>query len=74
MLSATQLNSRIGLRGELALGRRELGAKFDSSLTRILRSCELLLMAVCSRDVIYHLRAGWACQYRGLPNWPQGYR
>jgi len=68
MLSVTQLNSRIGLRGELALGRRELVARFHSSPPCILRSGELLKMAAGSRDVIYHLRAGWACQYRGSPN------
>jgi CRP-like cAMP-binding protein len=68
MLSVTQLNSRIGLRGELALGRRELVARFHSSPPCILRSGELLKMAAGSRDVIYHLRAGWACQYRVSPN------
>jgi CRP-like cAMP-binding protein len=68
MLSVMQLNSRIRLRGELALGRQELKAKFDSSPPRILRSGELLAVAVGSRDAIYHLRAGWACQFRDLPN------
>jgi CRP/FNR family transcriptional regulator, anaerobic regulatory protein len=68
MLSVMQLNSRIRLRGELALGRQELNAKFDSSPPRILRSGELLAVAVGSRDAIYHLRAGWACQFRDLPN------
>jgi CRP-like cAMP-binding protein len=61
-----QLNSRIHLRDKLALGRQELSAKFHRSPPRILRSNELL--AVGSRDAIYHLRAGWACQFRDLPD------
>src|SRR3989442_14195353 len=61
-----RLNSRAGLRGELALGRQELSARFRSSPPRILGSRELLVAAVGSRDVIYHLRAGWACQFRDL--------
>ena len=68
MLSVMQLNSRIRLRGELALGRQELSAKFHSAPPRILGSSELLAVAVGSRDAIYHLRAGWACQIRDLPN------
>jgi CRP/FNR family transcriptional regulator, anaerobic regulatory protein len=68
MLSVMQLNSRIRLRSELALGRQELKAKFHSSPPRILGSSELLAVAVGSRDAIYHLRAGWACQIRDLPN------
>src|SRR5713226_6723771 len=52
-----RLNGRAGLRGELALGRQELSARFRSSPPRILGSRELLVAAVGSRDVIYHLRA-----------------
>jgi CRP-like cAMP-binding protein len=66
MLSVMQLNSRIHLRDKLALGRQELSAKFHRSSPRILSSNELL--AVGSRDAIYHLRAGWACQFRDLPD------
>jgi CRP-like cAMP-binding protein len=66
--SVSQLNSRIGVRGKLALGRRELSAKFHGSPPRILRSSELLVVADASRNAIYHLRAGWACQFRDLPN------
>jgi CRP/FNR family transcriptional regulator, anaerobic regulatory protein len=62
------LNSRIRLAGEIALGRQELSAKFHSSPPRILGSSELLAVAVGSRDVIYQLRAGWACQIHHLPN------
>ena len=68
VLSVIQLNSRIPLRDELALGRQELSAKFRSSPPHILRSTELLAVAIGSRDAIYHLRAGWACQFRHLPN------
>jgi len=62
------LNSRFRLRDELALGRQEMSAKFYSSPPRILRSSESLAVAVGSRDAIYHLRAGWACRFRDLPN------
>lgn len=67
MLQATQSNSGVGL-GELALGERELSARFRSLPTSILRPSKLLVAAGGSRDVIYRLRAGWACQFRGLPN------
>jgi CRP/FNR family transcriptional regulator, anaerobic regulatory protein len=68
MLSVEQPNSRIRLRGELARGRRELHAQFESSPPRILRSNELLPTTLGLRDVIYRLRAGWACQQRDLPH------
>jgi hypothetical protein len=75
MFSVMQLNSRIRLRGELALGRQELNAKFASSPPRILRSGELLAAAVGSREstafepdghanfVIYPMAAGQSLPY-----------
>ena len=66
MLSVEQSNSRIRLRDQLAIGRRELQAKFQSSPSHVLGSNELLPMAVGSHEVIYCLRAGWACQHLGL--------
>ena len=76
MLSVMQLNSRIRLRGELALGRQELNAKFDSSPPRILRSGELLAVAVGSRvfageGLLTEPIAGAQLQWRELVFMPQ---
>src|SRR5262245_32666880 len=68
ILPATRLNTRVVLRGELDLGQRELNARFCSSPPHILGSSRVLRTAAGSRYVIYHLRAGWACQFRELPN------
>jgi len=61
-------NSPVGLRGELELGQQELSARFRNSPACILRPSELLVAAIGSGDAICRLRAGWACQFRGLPN------
>jgi len=55
-----------GLRGELALGRQELIAKFRSSTPRILGASELLAPTVGSPNPTCRLRSGWACQFLGL--------
>ena len=68
MRRITQLNSGVGLRGELELGQQELNARFQASPASILRPHKSLVVADSSRDVICRLRAGWACQFRGLPN------
>jgi CRP-like cAMP-binding protein len=49
----------------LALGRQALRARFRDSPPRVLGSREVLA-AAGSRDAIYHLRAGWACQFLDL--------
>jgi CRP/FNR family transcriptional regulator len=58
------LSDRAGLRDNLVLGRRELSARFRRSPPRILRAGESLITAAQSRDVIYRLHEGWACQFR----------
>jgi CRP/FNR family transcriptional regulator, anaerobic regulatory protein len=63
------LNNTVALYDELALGRRELSAIFRSSPRRALKSGgELLITTAGSSYGIYHLRAGWACQFRDLAN------
>jgi CRP-like cAMP-binding protein len=52
----------------LALGRRELSARFRASPPCIFRAGEILVAAARSSDVIHHLRGGWACQFRDLPD------
>ena len=54
------------LRGELALGRQELIAKFRSSPPRIIGSNKLLAPTVGPPNAICHLRSGWACQFHSL--------
>lgn len=57
----------MALYDELALGRRELSAIFRSSPPRTLKAGgELLVTSAGSSYGIYHLRAGWACQFRDL--------
>src|SRR5262249_38124910 len=68
MRRTKQLNSGVGLRGELELGLQELNARFRGSPASILRPQKWLVTADGSHDVICRLRAGWACQVRGLPN------
>jgi CRP/FNR family transcriptional regulator, anaerobic regulatory protein len=56
------------LRVLLARGRRELSARFHSSPPRTIRAGQLLATSAAPRDAIYHIRAGWACQFRDLAN------
>jgi CRP/FNR family transcriptional regulator, anaerobic regulatory protein len=63
------LNDTVALYDELALGRRELSAIFCSSPPCTLKARgELLVTTAGSSNGIYHLRAGWACQFRDLAN------
>jgi CRP/FNR family transcriptional regulator len=62
------LNSHVGLHADLALGRRELAARFHSSPPYTFRAGEILVAAVRSSDAIHHLQGGWACQFRDLPD------
>ena len=57
----------VQLRDELALGRRRLSTIFGSSPPRLLETGEVLA-GVDSSNRIYHLRAGWACQFGDLAN------
>jgi CRP/FNR family transcriptional regulator, anaerobic regulatory protein len=68
LVPATRSRGQVRLRDELVLGRRGLTARFRSASPRIVKPNELLVAAVGSRAVIYHVRAGWACQYRDLHN------
>jgi CRP-like cAMP-binding protein len=56
MLSVMQLNSRIRLRGELALGRQELNAKFNLPLTQTQIGNYLGLTAVHVNRMLQSLR------------------
>ena len=58
----------IAVHRELMLGRRELSARFRVSPPRTLRAGELLTGAACSSNVIYHIVAGWACQFQDYSN------
>jgi hypothetical protein len=61
----------VALYDELALGRPELSAIFCSSPARTLKAGgELLVTTADSSNGIYHLRAGWACQFHDLAQWP----
>jgi CRP/FNR family transcriptional regulator len=59
---------QVGLRGELALGRRELSSRFRSPPPRTVAPRQLLATSAASKGAIYHIRAGWACQFRDLAN------
>ncbi len=65
------LLSRDELRGELAHGRRQLSVRFHSAPPRTVGPGQSLSASAAQRDAIYHIRAGWACQFRDLAN---GYR
>jgi len=56
---------------QLLLGRRILREKFGHSRPRLLRAGELLGSANEASASIYHLRSGWACQFR---DWFDGRR
>jgi CRP/FNR family transcriptional regulator, anaerobic regulatory protein len=62
------LSTRELLRDVLVLGRRRLRASFQCSPPCTLGPGELLATAAGSRDAIYLIRAGWACQFRNLAN------
>jgi CRP/FNR family transcriptional regulator, anaerobic regulatory protein len=65
------LYSRGLLRGELALGRGKLSARFDCSPPYTLTSGKLLATSAELRNAVCHVRAGWACQFRDLVNGPR---
>jgi CRP-like cAMP-binding protein len=67
----TRSNGRVVLRDELVLGRRELSARFHNGPARTLERGALLVTAVHSRNVVYHLIAGWACQFREFSTFHQ---
>jgi CRP/FNR family transcriptional regulator len=56
---------------DLALGREELIAKFESGSLRVLRAGKLFVAAVQPGDVLYRLRAGWAYRFRNLADGSQ---
>jgi CRP/FNR family transcriptional regulator, anaerobic regulatory protein len=56
------------IQADLAVGRRNLMAKLLDSPPYTLSSGELLAAPAGSPCAIYHIRAGWACQFRDLPN------
>jgi len=60
-----------GLHSQLLLGRRILREKFGKSRPRLFKAGELLGAANGGSDSIYHLRSGWACQFR---DWFDGRR
>jgi CRP-like cAMP-binding protein len=51
---------------ELAAGRTKLGAIFRNSPPCAVEAGDLLTSAAGVDQGIYHLRAGWACQFHGL--------
>jgi CRP/FNR family transcriptional regulator len=56
------------LYNELDLGRRKLNTIFCTSTPQALKANEKLGAVVGSAEAVYRLRAGWACQFRELPN------
>ena len=56
------------LRSNLALGRRQLNAKFQSSPPRTFSSRKVLVMSAGPNGSMYHIRTGWACQFHSLAN------
>jgi CRP/FNR family transcriptional regulator, anaerobic regulatory protein len=56
------------LRSELAVGQHKLCAIFRNASRCTLKAGELLGAANGWSDGIYHLRAGWACEFRNLGN------
>jgi CRP-like cAMP-binding protein len=62
---------RLRVHDQLLLGRRILREKFRNSQPRLLKAGELLGSADGASDSIYHLRRGWACQFR---DWFEGRR
>jgi CRP/FNR family transcriptional regulator len=62
------LHRQVELRAELALGRRDLNARFCSSPPRTVRPGRFLATSGAPGIAIYHIRNGWACQIRDLAN------
>jgi CRP-like cAMP-binding protein len=60
---AKNVSSSIRIKRELALGQRRLIAIFEGSSQHTQNSGETL-----QGNQIYHLRTGWACQFRDLSN------
>jgi CRP/FNR family transcriptional regulator, anaerobic regulatory protein len=56
---------------DLARGREELTAKFQSGSLRVLRAGQLFVAAAQPGDVLYRLRAGWAYRFRNLADGSQ---
>src|SRR5215471_15277896 len=62
------LSSRELLRGELAVGRRELTASFQCSPPCTLGPSQLLSTSGGLRNALCHIQSGWACQFRDFVN------
>jgi CRP-like cAMP-binding protein len=56
------------LRSNLAFGRRQLNAKFQSSPGRTFSSGKGLVTSAGPSGAIFHIRTGWACQFHSLAN------
>ncbi|MGG7382455.1 hypothetical protein ACQ7B2_28130, partial [Escherichia coli] len=50
----------------MAIGRRNLLAKFHISSPCLLGSGEVLATHSGAKDAVYHIQAGWACQFHDL--------
>jgi len=62
------LSSRELLRGELAVGRRELTASFQCSPPCTLGPSQLLSTSGGLRYALCYIQSGWACQFRDFVN------
>jgi CRP-like cAMP-binding protein len=62
------LDGYVGLNADLALGRRQLSARFHSAPPYTFGAGEMLVTAGRPSDVIHHLQGGWARQFRDLPD------
>lgn len=60
------MNIPVCLHSELVLGQRKLRTIFGNSVPRTLKAGEIVGTAAGWGDAIYHLRAGWACQFPDL--------
>ena len=70
-MSSVKKSGCSSLRDKLALGRKELIAKFRSSPPRMLESNGLLAPTEGPPNAICHLRSGWACQFHGSRDGPR---
>ena len=59
----THLDRPAELNNDLVLGRRQLNERFRRSRSRSLTAGKLLATAGSSKEIIYQLQAGWACQF-----------
>jgi CRP/FNR family transcriptional regulator, anaerobic regulatory protein len=57
---------RLPLHDELVSGKREFNSRFSSATRRSFKSGELLAAADRTKDLVYRVRSGWACQVRDL--------